>query len=412
MDLLTPQKPKSLVGWGGSKPQSRNFRRPKEANPQTINWPDSPPKYLTLHDVRISDKEVMPGEEQGFSEFERMKLIKEDKRNENSIEACREMLREATLAIKNWEIFREAYYPEMSKKSKRVPKKVVPADVIYSILNELFPIKYDEKGEPQRIYDYSHQDSAIFKIIYDGVNGFQEPPNFDMEKVKKTLEDRTISSKRRKFLTDVRILSELSQRTKISDNQVLWKKEIQKEFEKKQHGAVLAMHFLRLKDYYEGKNYEKFAERLMKEKDSNRDCEMVNDQLIISNDDFLKRKGPSKFTKELQELLNEGLTEEFIKKQSVNETEELWKRKLEKRNYPQEPTVGLTKEIDQMFPGMGYQIEEVKFKKYPLLSFEQLDEQANNNALVERNLKVIFNFLEGVNCIERSEQGGNVDELR
>lgn len=74
------------------------------------------------------------------------------------------------------------------------------------------------------------------------------------------------------------------------------------------------MHFLRLKDYYEGKNYEKFAERLMKEKDSNRDCEMVNDQLIISNDDFLKRKGPSKFTKELQELLNEGLTEEFIKK--------------------------------------------------------------------------------------------------
>lgn len=91
--------------------------------------------------------------------------------------------------------------------------------------------------------------------------------DFTAREVDHILKNPRISEERKmefeKFLEYVE--SSANQRKqKFLDNKVLWKKTIQKEFEQKQHKAILAAHYLKLKDYYQDKNYDSFAKNLVK----------------------------------------------------------------------------------------------------------------------------------------------------
>ena len=197
-----------------------------------------------------------------------MYVKKDDQANEKNLEECKRILKQSTAAIKNFEALDATIHiPDIEKWHSRVQKKVIPRQVVFRLMNELFPTKMDTNGI-ERKADYTGADSHEFQKIYDGVNEFTEAPEFDLQLVQEALDNPSINSERKKFLNKVLVLYELSKKKKISNNEALWKKEIQKEFEKKQHEAILAMHFLKLKDYYPDRNMEKFAEKLMKAKAS------------------------------------------------------------------------------------------------------------------------------------------------
>jgi hypothetical protein len=121
-------------------------------------------------------------------------------------------------------------------------------------------------------------------------------PEFDIESVRKLLDDPYVPAKEKSFFYEYLTLIEFckSNRSKnnIRDNKVLWQKALQKEFEQKQHDSILAAHYLHLKDYYKEKNYEKYAKRLMKMSNLNFDLsairELKQDQPHCKVDDYIK----------------------------------------------------------------------------------------------------------------------------
>ena len=195
------------------------------------------------------------------------------------------MVQQTQAAIKNWEKVKNSYYIHETRKESflKQPKHVISHDMVFDILTKMTEEKEAKqflasKGGRVPTKDFIGKDNNEFRALYNSINKFQELPNLNLIKAREALKDPNLPPKDRIYIEEFLSLAEYTRsrtQSKLLDNKVLWQKAVQKEFEKKQHDAILAAHYLKLKNYYKDRGYEKHAKSLMKQSFSNYDLSSI-----------------------------------------------------------------------------------------------------------------------------------------
>lgn len=357
----------------------RKVRQPwKKRINNKIIISDEPAKYVNPQDIVVRYEDILPTNEQGFDDYTRLQLIKEDKAHEGNLQITRKLMKESIIARLNSEALNKTIkVQDIEKYFKTIPKRVVDGETIYRLMKGLYPYRSTKNGA-FRESDYLGVDLEEYAEIYETANNFSELPEFDMAKVKQAIQDPNIDAKTSKFLNEVHSLYELGGRnSKLSANKRLWEKEMEKEFERKQHEAILASHYLRLKDYYKDRHYEKYAERLMNRKAASVELSLLRNQNKTSGND--RNYCPPNNSQKRNE--NERIDFSDSIKMA-------WAEKLMDINYPAPPPFVITDQTEEALPGLRDKMNALKFNPKPLLTFEEEFEAAKLRTLSKQQSQV------------------------
>jgi len=333
----------------GSRPTfSKEFKfRPKE---DIYIRPNHEVKTLTPDDFPIFYDDVIPSNDEGFDLIRKIELIKLDAKNGYHIDKFIKLLKESKCAYQNYQNTKESYYLHKARADKlNIPDKVIPHAEALKYARELFPNK-----------DYTHKDTEEFIQLFSNINSFTEPPNFTSQQLQELLRTKNLDTETKKRYEDLYLLirSRSIHASKESDN--VRKKRLQKEFEQRQHDAILAAHYLRLHDYYKNMGYDKYARDLQEK------GRYIEGRPKKDDDEEEREK-----LLQLQKINSHGSAPEEIPewKQWADHMKELREFK-QNFDYSAKQTVGITDEMDAKYPGMKARFEKFKTKKYDNWNFE------------------------------------------
>lgn len=316
-----------------------------------INKTNVYPQYKS-DDFLLPYDDVLPNEEEGLTHLSRIELLKKDGKNGHEIENLLKVLRESKALATNFELMRETYYIHKNRDEKlRIPEKVIGHSEALRMAKQLFPNK-----------DYTGKDMDEFAMLYDSINTHEEIPNFSMQELEEKLRDANITDDERKRLESLLMLIKHSRKSEPEKNENLRKKWVQKEFERRQHEAILAGHFSRIQEFYKDKNYGAYAKNLKK-----------------------KNFGGTIMKKELNDEQQKQLTYERNAKQIargiINETnfeaarfaKMLRERENTKKNatYAPSPQFMISDDTEQLYPGIRDRFEKFKARRFDGWNFEE-----------------------------------------
>lgn len=307
-------------------------------------------KLYKPDDFPIFYDDVIPNAEEGIDQISRIELLKQDAKNGHEIEKFIQMMKESKAARANYEVVRNTYYLHKARDEKlRIPEKVIPHSQALKLAKELFPNK-----------DYTGKDLEEFGQLFEKINSFEELPNITVQQIQERLRDPKMDLEQRKRLESLMMLLKHSRKLGPEQNVNVQKKRVQKEFERRQHDAILAVHYLKLHNFYKDRNYEGFANNLLKKQIS---VGMKKENLEDEQDKI-------KNVRNAKQIANSILKpDEFEGGKFVKNLRELEKIKAT-NDYVPKPEIPIPEDMEQNYPGIKDWFDKVKGKKYDDWRFE------------------------------------------
>jgi hypothetical protein len=263
---------------------------------------------------------------------------------------------------------------------------------------------------------FSGLNSAEFRDIFAKINKFDpEAEDEAMENVDKLLQEVGVGNKNKKFLEDYLhrcLTSNLKSSANYINSKKLWAASIDKEFTQRQHEAILAAHYLRLKDYY-GDLDNKTLRKLKRNQNSTINLniiresyngnerrakkrrEWINENLYGGLDDINSKNRRvgfeieeetqkiNGFVKNAKDTVKEIINEKNFEPEAFfNHLMDMKHKKLMDRGYAQRDPQIFTEEMKQDYPGIEEKFNDMKPKKLKMWTFEgELDKAGLRQAL-------------------------------
>lgn len=308
-------------------------------------------KLYKPDDFPIFYDDVLPTAEEGIDQISRIELLKQDAKNGHEIDQFIQMLKESKAARANYEVVSNTYYLHKARDEKlRIPEKVIPHSQAIKLGKELFPNK-----------DYTGNDMEEFGQLFENINNFEELPNITVQQIQDRLRDTKMDLEQRKRLESLMMLIKHSRKLGPEQNENIQKKRDQKEFERRQHDAILAVHYLRLHSFYKDRNYEEYANNLLKKQSS------VSIKKGNSEEEQAKLKNARVAKQIANNILN---PDEFEGGKFVKNMRELEKLKAT-NDYVPKQIAPISDEMEEMYPGIKEWFDKFKGKKYDEWNFEE-----------------------------------------
>ena len=308
-------------------------------------------KQYKPEEFPIFYNDVLPTDNEGLDHLARIDLIKKDAKSGHEIDHVIDSLQKSQALNANYENVSKTYYIHKNRDEKlRIPERVIPHSEALRIAKELFPTK-----------DYTGKDMDEFAQLYDSINNNPPMSNFTIQDLEEQLRDFNIDKDERKRLESVLMLLKHSRKPESDQNDNLRKKRVQKEFERRQHDAILAMHYLRLHEFYKDKNYAAYANNLQKSKSS----AMISKKDLT--DEQLKKLSYQRNAKQIaRSIVNEGNFEGAKFTKMVTDREKLKQETV----YVQSQPFAIPDDMEQLYPGIRDRFEKFKGKKFEGWNFE------------------------------------------
>lgn len=346
----------------------------KKNNVVHKNVPYEQPK---LEDFKVEEHEILLSEDEEIDQ-DRIDDIKAwDRKNGNNLKKTREMIQKARYSIEDYKrISKKFYIHDMRKEKVKQKKHVIGHNEIMKQLKRLYPHKR-----------YKGKDIAEFARIYEDINKIGELSDFNINRISEMLKDPKISENRKQFLEDYLTLEVMSKKMKCTDSQNLWEKQIEKEFEQKRHDAILAAHYLKLKDYYKESNYEKFADVLMRNDSATHfglDCIRHRINNNLSKEERIKIESARSAAKlKSQKLIEDGKVSE--EEHLYAKLKRLKEAKFENLKNKEQKKLQLTDEAKKWFPRVQERYEDMIFVPPKRWDFDVELEKAKIREFAKRN---------------------------
>lgn len=340
-------------------------------------------EYLkpNFDDFKVGEEEILLSEDDEIDYFRIQEVKKWDKKNGNNIKKTREMLQKSSHTLEDYNRIRSTFYIHDTRKELlKQKKKIIDYKEIKMHLKELFPHK-----------KYRSKDIEEFRRIYEDINNLKELPNFNVGKIEKILKNKTVGEERKAELEKYLALVELSKKVKFKDSGNLWQKEVEDEFERKKHEAVLAAHYLKLKNFGKKDIYEKYANRLINSDSTTNyglECIRHVPKKKIKKEERIMITSPEPSIKEKSKP---GLHDRANEEKFLHEKVKVLKRlKLENlRKIPEnQEKFELSEEAKTWLPGIQERYEDMIFKPPKKWDFDSALEKAKINKIAQQLDKV------------------------
>ena len=407
--------------------QSRNISRKNEVGIIVVD----------SDDFIISDSEFVPTAEEGLDQARQLQIKHSDKMNGNTIQEYKKMVRESLALLRNWQEIKKTYYIHNTRKDQLI----LGLDTMYSV-DKKAPQKelYPKMPYPNNNSYYMNHDQAYkildelemekkqftglnveeFREIFGKINKFDlDEEQSAWENVKNLLQEVEVSNKTKTFLEQY-LHRCLTSNLKSSANQInskkLWAIEIEKEFNKRQHDAILASHYLKLKDYY-GNMGQKILRKLKRSDNTvmnlnliresyngnqtraKKRQEWINENLYgdvgdkisqlkkFENAILEENLNTSKIVQNTRDIVNGIINQNNFEPEAFyQELVGMRQKKLMDRDYAQNEPMIFTEEMKEDFPGIEEKYNDMKAKKFHLWTFEnELDKASLRQALEQSN---------------------------
>lgn len=344
---MSNTRSKKLLLLGTRSTFSKEF--PGRNKPDVINKTN---EYKTFkpNDFPIFPDDVLPTAEEGIDQISRIELLKIDAKNGYEIDKFIQLLKESKAAQANYEELRKTYYLHKARDEKlRIPDFIIPHSKALKIAKDLFPGK-----------DYTGKHLEEFGQLYDSIHNFEEIPNITVQQLQEKLRDPLIDIEERNRLESLMMLVKHSRKIDPEQNHNLQKKIVQKEFERRQHDAILAVHYLKLKEFYKDRNYEAYANNLHK-------TQTVGLGKKSHSDEHQQKL---KYARNAKQIVHSILDpSKFEGGKFAANLEQLEKMK-NTNDYVPKPEIPISDEMEQLYPGTKDRFEKFKGKKYDQWRFD------------------------------------------
>ena len=356
-----------------------------------IQKPDKEYKKVNPKDIIIPDSQVLPTDEEGVTDFDRLDLKKWHRDNNDDLEDYKDIFAKSQAAVENWKRLRSTYYiHDTRKRILKQPKVVIPHDLIFKILKENYPEK-----------DYLMKDNREFSALCDEINEIAEYREIDTKMIQDFLDQNLfMKHEQKQYLEAYMNLRELEKKKVTSKNwEVIWEKALEKEFEKKKNDAILAAHYLRLKEYYKERNYEEFAKQLTRSTKKNFSLENIRNikkNEGLTEDEIKELNKVQTDTKaEIDKILDPEDFEPFLFYEKMKELQGVKMAERDEKLGPMEFTDFMIKR----FPGIKDKFELMVFKGMKKWRFEEALDKAKLRHDFNESQKVRFHHFEPKNAI-------------
>ena len=302
-------------------------------------------------DYPIYYEDVIPSKLEEFDQIRRIDLLKLDAKEGFHIDEFIQLLKETNCSLDNYESLAQTYYLHKTRFDRlKIPEKVITHSEALQIAKEIFPNK-----------DYTRKDIDEFLQLYESINNFTPPPNISAQQINEKLRDKNLSRDERKRLERLYILMLNSRKEGAKESEKARLRREEKELEQREHDAILAAHYYRLKDFYKEREYGNYAKNLLK---LNKDFNLMRTGSQEQDQDALK------YRQNARSLAKSILNEENLESaQFSKKLKELNKTKM-KNDYDVQLVKPISDVTELKYPGLRERLEKLKTKKYESWNFE------------------------------------------